>query len=66
MITHGYFDNQELGNPETDISFPNGILSAYNINRFKSNVGQSTDNRIRIFLFRLVLWVIGASKLESN
>ena len=39
MTTFGHFDNQELGNTKTDISFLNGILTAFQFINHKTDSG---------------------------
>lgn len=39
MTTYGHFDNQKLGNTESDISFLNGILTAFQFINHKTDSG---------------------------
>jgi len=56
MTTYGHFDNQELGNSESDISFLNGILTAFQFINHKTDSGfdfslkayaKKTDNNLQ-------------------
>lgn len=38
MAIYGHFDNQELGNAETDVNFLNGIITAFQFINHKTDL----------------------------